>query len=72
MNESNREIGLKGNGKVQEIIDGAKELETKTYLSSIISGTIKSEVNKQNAKKVAISEKRNNEKYDFSALGIGE
>ena len=70
--ENNRTIGFKGNGRIQEVIDGAQELETRTYLSAIVSGTVRDKVNKQNAKKVEITEQRNNEKYDFSALGIGE
>ena len=60
------------NGKVQEIIDGAKELETRDFLSAIVSGTVREQVKKQKAEKITITEQRNNEKYNFSALGIGE
>lgn len=70
MNGENREIGLKSNGKIQEIIDGGNQLDTRTYLSAIISGTVKDEVKKQNAKKVEISERsnKNQSRPDFSDL----
>lgn len=70
MSGENREIGLKGTRRVQEIIDGGNQLDTRTYLSAMILGTVKDKVNEQNAKKVEIGERNNGNQVrpDFTDL----
>jgi hypothetical protein len=74
MMSENREIGFKGSGIVQALIDGGNQLDTKTYLSGVISHTVKEKVNEQNAKKIEIGDRNNGNQArpDFSDLGIGE
>ena len=61
------------NGEIAQTIELAEEAkDTKEMMSVIIHGNKKEFLAEKNAKKIEISEQRNNKKYDFSDLGIGE
>ena len=61
------------NGEIAQTIELAEEAkDTREMISIIIHGNKKEFLAEKNAKKIEISEQRNNDKYDFTDLGIGE